>query len=941
MTVRRAAWRTLVATGAAAPLILLPGLAAAATGDAEATVRKSVQVLMSPDGTINASRLYTQVSATGEGTVTFTDAVSGSLRDLDGFSAPTVTDGTAQYDLQVAGAQSLRNLQDFPAGALPISITVSATLDGEPIAPADVVGRSGLLRMTYQVENRTAAEQEVSWTGGDGQQVTRTATVPLPYVGTMQTILPAGYRDISAPGASLGGDGRGATKLSYTLILFEPLGSTTATLSYESRVTNASLPQVDFTFLPTAPKDNPTTASAQEQYQGGQQTGAQLTAGATEIDANLIKLADGAGTLLAGLKKLYAGAGELHNGLADTAAPGARKLAAGADELSAGLNETAAPGANQIAAGASELAAGINGKLAPGGKKLAAGAGDLAKGAKDAAAGGKRLDAGAATLASGLGGLQAGLAQLKGGIDQLPTGIKDNPGFQALKDALAGVQQGIGSPGDASPSTVLGGLNAIRRGLDNPNTGSPANGNPCNSSAPATASDACGVKDALQLLKFGLSNPACNPADPTNPMNPCGVKEGIDRVRTGLAGASASGGDLDNLIAAATGAYAATGCPTAAGGVPVPGVYPPSVLTGPPFSLPPNDKCVLNAGVVYGLALPAGVVSTTDPGGVKAQTSAAAAGLAQVSAGLSGSARPGRHKVLDGGRPDAHAGPPPTPTARPSAPLSNPACDPADPKNATNPCGISQIQALVSGGIDQLVAAIAQQLAAAVGSATAGCDPTKSLSCGAAALGAGANQLSSGSQELATGLGTLSGGAGRLHAGASTLSDGIGTAGAGAGKLAAGADKLATGLGTAADGSAQIATGAGDLAAGLGTAADGSAQIADGLGQAVAGAAQLQEGGERISAEGMQQIVAAGKDTTDSFGEKYAVMEALNTRAATGEGIPNGAASGARVATTGAFSYVVAPATPESDTTALRFVLAGVLLGAAVGVGTVLHRRAT
>lgn len=934
----------LIAAGSVAVVALTPTAAVAATTDeVQATVRKSVQVLMSPDGSVNASRLYTQVSATGTGEITFTDAVSGSLRDLDGFSAPTVEDGQAQYDLQVAGAQNLRNLHDFPAADLPISITATATLDGQPIAPTDIVGKSGLLHMTYQVENRTAVQQEVSWTGGDGEQVTRTLEVPLPYVGTMQTVLPSGYGDISAPGASLGGDGRGATKLSYTLVLFEPLGSTKAMLSYEARVTDAAIPQVDFTFLPTAPADNPTTASAQEQYKGGQQTGAELAAGATEIDANVLKLAAGAGTLLAGLQKLYAGAGELRSGLDDTAAPGARKLADGAADLATGLNDTAAPGANQIAAGAGELAAGINDKLAPGGRKLAKGADDLAKGAKVAADGGKALEAGAGELATGLAGLQAGLGQLESGIDQLPGNLASDPAFQQLKGALQAVQDGIGSPGDTSPSTLLGGLNAIRGGLDNPNTGAPANGNPCDSSASPGSNDSCGVKDALQLLKFGLSNPACNPANPTNPANPCGIVEGLGRVRDGLAAASAAGGDLDKLIAAAKGGYAAlvatAGCPTTLPGDPgiIANIPAPSVMLANGMSN--TSPCYAQSSVVYGLGLPAGVLSGTDPGGVKAQTVAAAGGLTQIDTGLTGKVLPGIDKVLTGIGTDGDSGTLMYATARLKAALSNPGCDLTNPQAPANPCGIKQIQQLVSAGIDQLVAAIAGSLAGAVGSATAGCDPTATLACGAAALGAGADQLAAGSERLATGLATISAGAGAVSGGATTLSEGIDTAGTGADALDAGAQKLAAGLVVAADGSTQISEGADDLAAGLGDAADGSGQIEDGLGQAVPGAQQIQDGGERLSAEGTQQIVAAGMDTTDAYGEKYAVMEALNTRAASGAGIPNGKAVGENVATTGAFSYLLSGATPEGSSTGLRFLLAGVLLAVAVGVGTVLQRR--
>lgn len=341
-----------VAPGVALVAGLGGALAASATGGAPSVVvRKTVLVTMNPDGSATSKRVYTQLTATGNGAVTVTDPVDGApLRNLDGFAAPPVSNGHATYALNVNGRADRRTVQDF-TGSLPISISVATTLDGAPIAPGAVVDKSGLLKVTYTVKNVSAVTQTLQVPDGHGGTVAKQENIPVPLVGTMATTLPSSFAAVDAPGAAIGADGHGGSLVNYTLLMFEPLGSSTATLSYSAQLTHGSLPSVEFQFLPVAPAANPTTKSAQDQYQGGQDQGQQLTTGATTIDANLLKLQNGAGQLLAGLQKLAAGAGQLSDGLNGQAAPGATKIASGLDQ--------AKSGGQQLADGLSLLAGGM------------------------------------------------------------------------------------------------------------------------------------------------------------------------------------------------------------------------------------------------------------------------------------------------------------------------------------------------------------------------------------------------------------------------------------------------------------------------------------------------------------------------------------------------------------------------------------------------------
>ncbi|HET9841223.1 MAG TPA: hypothetical protein VFQ01_04380, partial [Nocardioides sp.] len=166
--------------------------------------------------------------------------------------------------------------------------------------------------------------------------------------------------------------------------------------------------------------------------------------------------------------------------------------------------------------------------------------------------------------------------------------------------------------------------------------------------------------------------------------------------------------------------------------------------------------------------------------------------------------------------------------------LSNPhaAADCAAAQNTPttrDDCGIREAALAVQAGIPLLVDSLREQILAGLGTPGPGCDPTKTLRCGAAAL--------------ADGLG-------RLDAGAHQLSDGLTTAGS------------------------------------------GSDQLANGLQQARDGAPRLKSGAHELSRRGVVKIVKAGQDTAQQYGKLYAVLAAGAERANT-EGMVYGAPHGA------------------------------------------------
>ncbi|HET6168416.1 MAG TPA: hypothetical protein VFE07_16415 [Marmoricola sp.] len=505
--------RACAVTGTLAVAVLAgaPGFAAGTAGGDGVTVvnTETVQVYLSADGDVESKRVYEQLALSGHGSVDLKNPVSTSgLRNLDGFNGFKVVNGDQIAKTTVDGTKSYRSVSNF-TGTLPVSVKPTYKLDGKRVSPGDIVGKSGKLEVSFEVANMTTKPEQVSFDDGSGKTVTKTADVPVPMVGSLTTSTPKTFTNVDPGGANTAGDGTGGQTLSYNLVLFPPLGSTTTTVGYTADIKDGVVPRVEVAMLPVDPLASPTFKVATEGYQGGATTGAQLVAGATTIDGNLLKLRDGAADLLAGLIKLSGGADQLHSGLADDAAPGAKKLAAG------------------------------TGDALDGSKKLADGAKQLKSGLASASDGGGQLDSGANDLLGGQEALAGGLKQLYAGIQALPSSVQtqltSDPQYQALLGALGQVVTGIGTLADqpqANPNnnTLLGGLNGLKYGLRFP-------GADC-ANHPLTQ---CGVLDAVSAVKAGID---------ANIAGSAGLTAALTAARTsaGCVGDPVCSGNLDAII---------------------------------------------------------------------------------------------------------------------------------------------------------------------------------------------------------------------------------------------------------------------------------------------------------------------------------------------------------------------------------------------------------
>jgi X-X-X-Leu-X-X-Gly heptad repeat protein len=898
-----------------AALVMAAGPSVAAgSGDVLVTNTETVQAYLNASGRLEVARVYEQVAMKGKGTVELSNPVeSNGLRNLDEFGGFEVRDGNAIGTYEVDGEKRLRTVSDFTR-ALPLDVDVTYTLDGKEVKPGDVVGRSGVLKVQYTVRNVTGKPQEVTFDDGTGTKVTATEDVVIPMVGSLTTVLPSTFTDVRSAEANMAGDGRGGTKMSFTMTLFGPIGKPEATFGYEAQITDGVVPKASISALPVSPLDSPSFKGGAESYKGGAQTGATLTAGATEIDANLLKLRDGAGELLAGLIQLRDGANQLNAGLSGEAAPGAKKLADGATQAASGAGELSS-GVGQLDDGAKKLSAGSK-ELAGGTGQLAGGADRLAGGAAEASVGADTLAEGSAHLADGLLEAEAKAPALLDGLTQVSEGLTlvdlglvkmyqsigeldKNPGVLQMHQGMQAMITGLGSK--SNEATLIGGVEKLR----------------------ASLAEATKPGGSLDLLKGGVDASAKGATDIATGIE--GAVAGVNAVKKGHDDALASGGSIDQVETAIKSIKGVPACGT-------------------------DPLCI---GTVDQVA--AGV-----EGKLRASSTEASAGLAQISGGLSGQAIPGLQQISGALSTQVSPGLASLQTKLAQAVvgltqiecgLSNTtlaSCDASKP-------GLLEGIGAVDAGLTALVNGVISNVQGGIG----GDNDTKedaTLRGGVHSLQEGVGLLSAGGGDLLTGLGLLSDGAGMVAEGNAELADGVYQIAGGADELSAGADKLDAGAGQLsdgagqladgtgkardgagqlADGNRQIADGANQLSSGLGEAADGSGQIAEGLEKAAEGAPQLEDGAQRLSDEGTKKLVEAGKSTAADYGQKYALIEAGAQRAKA-EGMAYGAPADAAGNT--AYSFELAGMSGEGSRNLGRGLGAAAVFGLA-GAAAFLRRR--
>ncbi|MGH3383832.1 MAG: hypothetical protein ACRDO1_04580 [Nocardioidaceae bacterium] len=580
-------------------------LAAPATATDDAPVvsnTETVRVALSSSGKVDGARIFEQLTVQGNGSIEVHNPVaSEGFRKISGFGTPSVEGDVAVSELNVEGGLQQRFVSRYDRD-LPVEVTPTYHLDGEPVRPGDIVGRSGQLDVRFRVENKHLVQRPVHYRNGKGTKVSTKLQVSAPYVGSLRTTLPEQFTAVSSDGGVLAGDGTGKESLSFTLTLFEPIGSRVQEFGYTATVHNAVVPPATVSIVPVVPPSAPSSSSSAGAYQAASSSSS-MVEGAGFIDSNLIALSDGAGDLLTGLTQLYEGAEQLDQGLAAKAQPGARKIKNGISRANNGGRDLS-EGLDGLAGGSGDLAGGLQ-RLTDGSEQLSAGfdtkSGELVRGSADLVSGLQQIRRGLTKLTaqdSGLPAVAAGARALSGQVEQLlgDLGSPERPGtilgdiarlestagdagaradalkgsVDDLQGALADAQSGAQSLRDehldelndaqgavrdaCTAESCASALDILRNAVRDAETGVDDLASPLESAESSTADLENGltklagsmhtVGDQSDQLRSAVTDLKAGLSTPGCGSGSCGVAQGIDGLVTSLDDAVAGLGNL-------------------------------------------------------------------------------------------------------------------------------------------------------------------------------------------------------------------------------------------------------------------------------------------------------------------------------------------------------------------------------------------------------------
>jgi hypothetical protein len=230
------------------------GNTAGAKGGAWTGVTERVDAILNPDGSVaQTPSQTTSISVAGSTPVTIRVPVSGSIsshRKKHGRGTPVVN-GQAVVSLSPNGTAAQEVKSDFTR-PLPVTVTVTFTLNGKPISSNDIKGKSGTVRVTYKIANVTSKKISACFEGFNGKQQHQMVSTPVPIVADFSFTVPSHATGFTAPGASLSANSNGVA-VGWTPALFEPLGPLTQTFTFTMKTSDASIPTATLLLLTVNP----------------------------------------------------------------------------------------------------------------------------------------------------------------------------------------------------------------------------------------------------------------------------------------------------------------------------------------------------------------------------------------------------------------------------------------------------------------------------------------------------------------------------------------------------------------------------------------------------------------------------------------------------------------------------------------------------------------
>lgn len=440
------------------------------TEEIQAVMEQQAGIASSASSVDKEEVVYIIADANGNtNRVIVSDWLKNSNGDNKIFDTTNLTDienvsGDENYSLDEDGniiwdaAGNDIHYQGTTDAALPVDVAITYFLDGKEIAPEDLAGQSGEVKIRFDYTNNETVKATI-----DGNET----DIYVPF--TMMS------------GAMLDGDhfsnievtnGRVITTGGNVIVvgmafpgLYDSLDIDGLKDKLDKDTDSSKLDEVaipDYVEITATAKDfkmNQTMTMAFSDVLSSLQLDSDIQLGldSANISDSVNELSDGANQLADGSQELNDGSAKLRDG-AKTLSEKSVELDDGAKKLNDGAGDLLA-GANQLNEGASELANGI-GQVDEGVAQLVNGAGELDAGAGALKDGADRLAAGTASLANQVPALDAGAGALLEGSNQLGAGLGQlQDGVNTLDAYMGQISAGLSQ----SASSVD--VNAIDAGI--------------------------------------------------------------------------------------------------------------------------------------------------------------------------------------------------------------------------------------------------------------------------------------------------------------------------------------------------------------------------------------------------------------------------------------------------------------------------------------------
>lgn len=321
---------------------------------------------------------------------------------------------------------------------LPVGVKITYTLDGKAVAPNDLAGKSGKLKIKIDYSNREYKEEKVNG---------KKEKIYVPFVMLTGMMLDnEKAENVNVSNGKVVNDG------THTFVVGFALPGMQDTLQLKSD--ELSIPSSVEITADVKDFELATTLTLATNDMFSDLDVGKLDSKSKELYKKLDELVSATDKLLDGSSKLYSGlstlldkSGELIDGV-DQLYNGSKQIKDGAQSLS--------DGAAKLKDGAVQLDNGV-GELNDGAKKLNKGAVSLSGGAGQVDSGAGSLASGASQLDSGIAQLQGYIAQLSGGLNTISANSSQLTGGaeQVFKTLLAEADKQIAAAGlSASALTI-------------------------------------------------------------------------------------------------------------------------------------------------------------------------------------------------------------------------------------------------------------------------------------------------------------------------------------------------------------------------------------------------------------------------------------------------------------------------------------------------------